>query len=162
MTYYTDYNQFADACDIPKGHIDQRPNQEAIRLALTLVDEEWNKETLPELYKYLREPSRENLVEVADGIVDTIYVLCQLARSVGIDLDRHWDEVQRANMRKVEGGVRKREDGKVLKPEGWQPPNHLEILFKHSDELARKEGTFGAENWPGSGTKEIIRKHQGE
>jgi predicted HAD superfamily Cof-like phosphohydrolase len=37
-----------------------------------------------------------------------------------------WDEVLRSNMAKVDplsGKVRRREDGKILKPEGWKPPN---------------------------------------
>jgi hypothetical protein len=37
-----------------------------------------------------------------------------------------WKEVMRTNFAKIDhetGKVRKREDGKVLKPVGWTPPN---------------------------------------
>jgi predicted HAD superfamily Cof-like phosphohydrolase len=37
-----------------------------------------------------------------------------------------WNEVMRTNFAKIDpetGKVRKREDGKVLKPEGWTPPD---------------------------------------
>ena len=44
----------------------------------------------------------------------------------GIPLDRVWAAVHRSNMAKVDpatGKVIKRADGKVLKPEGWTPPD---------------------------------------
>jgi predicted HAD superfamily Cof-like phosphohydrolase len=50
------------------------------------------------------------------------------------DGEAAWNEVMRTKFAKIDpetGKVRKREDGKVLKPEGWQPPqlaqfvNHL-------------------------------------
>jgi predicted HAD superfamily Cof-like phosphohydrolase len=43
----------------------------------------------------------------------------------GYKLDAAWNEVARSNFAKIDaatGKVRKREDGKVLKPEGWKPP----------------------------------------
>jgi predicted HAD superfamily Cof-like phosphohydrolase len=45
--------------------------------------------------------------------------------SLGVDGEGAWDEVMRTNFAKIDtetGKVRKREDGKVLKPEGWLPP----------------------------------------
>lgn len=56
-----------------------------------------------------------------------IYVLVGAALAFGIPLDRVWSEVQRANMAKL-GGAR-RADGKILKPEGWQPPRIHEAIF---------------------------------
>ena len=37
-----------------------------------------------------------------------------------------WNEVARSNLSKIDpttGKVNKRNDGKVMKPEGWTPPN---------------------------------------
>lgn len=161
LTYFQQYTLFADACDIPKGKLNDRPNFAAISLAKRLVDEEWNKETLPALLRFENSPSLENLAEVADGIADTVYVLCQLSRALGIDLDAVFAEVQRSNMLKVvfakeeqpDGSylsiptVRRREDGKVLKPEGWEPPRILQLLFQHSNAEALAEGSAGTENW---------------
>lgn len=62
-----------------------------------------------------------DLVLTADGIADLIYVLVGTALELGIPLDRVWAEVQAANLRKADGP--KREDGKQMKPEGWQPPD---------------------------------------
>jgi hypothetical protein len=63
---------------------------------------------------------------VADGIVDAIYVLIGAAITYGIDIRPVWQAVHAANMAK-EGGAT-REDGKVQKPPGWQPPDIAGIL----------------------------------
>jgi hypothetical protein len=136
-SYYDKYNKFADACDIPRGTIGGELDVASILLAHSLVVEEWEFETKTDLAKYLASPTLENLVEVADGIADTIYVLCQLARSMGIPLNGVFDCVQFANMSKVgeDGKVRRREDGKILKPEGFVPPNAaiFKLLQKELD-----------------------------
>ena len=46
-------------------------------------------------------------------------------RAGGFDGEGAWKEVMDTNFAKIDpetGKVRKREDGKVLKPEGWKPP----------------------------------------
>jgi predicted HAD superfamily Cof-like phosphohydrolase len=43
----------------------------------------------------------------------------------GYDVEGAWNEVARSNLAKIDaatGKVVKREDGKVLKPEGWTAP----------------------------------------
>lgn len=149
LTYFQQYNQFADACDIPLGKLNEAPNQAAISLAKALIREEYEKELVPALLKFESAPSLENLVEVADGIADTIYVLCQLARVLGVPLDDVWRAVHSSNLRKVgpSGKVLRRADGKILKPEGWQPPNIFNVLHEASNREAIQSGTQGAENW---------------
>ncbi len=71
---------------------------------------------------------RKDMVEIADGIVDSIVVLIGTALSYGIDIRPIWNEVHRTNMAKIGGKVR--EDGKKLKPEGWQPPEIKRLLEK--------------------------------
>jgi hypothetical protein len=44
----------------------------------------------------------------------------------GIDIQPFFDEVHRTNMLKVGGTTR--EDGKTLKPPGWEPPRIREML----------------------------------
>ena len=46
--------------------------------------------------------------------------------SLDIDVRPVFEAVHAANMAKVGGGVR--EDGKVLKPPGWQPPDVEAII----------------------------------
>ena len=132
-TFWADYNKFADACGDSVGKIGTLPPQNKIELSKRLINEEWNEETLPALEKYENNPSLENFAEVADGIADTIYVLCKLARELGVPLDDVWIAVHEANMAKIgpDGKVTRREDGKILKPEGWQKANVWQVCFDH-------------------------------
>ena len=86
-----------------------------------------------EFHKGYDEP---NFPDAIDGLADLLYVIFGSAVAWGIDLEPFFNEVHRANMAKLSGP--KREDGKQLKPEGWQPPAIQEEL----DEQLRK-----AEAW---------------
>ena len=82
-----------------------------------------------ELEETINAMNCDDLVEVADGLADLCYVAIGTAVSYGIPLDKVFEEVHRSNMAKAPGGVVKyREDGKILKPDGWQPPNIKAIL----------------------------------
>lgn len=64
--------------------------------------------------------------EQLDALVDILVVTIGAIYSMGIDPQEAWDEVMRTNLAKIDpntGKVLKREDGKVLKPDGWVPPN---------------------------------------
>jgi predicted HAD superfamily Cof-like phosphohydrolase len=67
-----------------------------------------------------------DLVEAIDGLCDTIYVCLGAALEFGVDLQPFFAEVHRTNMAK-EGGAT-RADGKIMKPEGWTPPDIAGIL----------------------------------
>lgn len=71
-------------------------------------------------FEATREP---DLVEIADGACDQIYVSVGGAIAMGLDLAPIWELVQNANMAKFGPGSYKREDGKQMKPQGWQSPN---------------------------------------
>jgi predicted HAD superfamily Cof-like phosphohydrolase len=64
-------------------------------------------------------------VEQLDALIDILVVTVGAIHSMGADAEGAWNEVMRTNMAKVDprtGKVTRREDGKVLKPEGWEPP----------------------------------------
>lgn len=67
-----------------------------------------------------------NIVLVADAMADTIYVAAGTNLEYGIPGHEVFQEVHRANMRKANGP--RREDGKVLKPKGWQGPQIERVL----------------------------------
>lgn len=69
-----------------------------------------------------------DLVEIADALADSIYVLLGTAVTYGIDLAPIFAEVHRTNMAKDGGATRA--DGKILKPEGWQPPDIAGLIEK--------------------------------
>ena len=63
--------------------------------------------------------------ECLDALIDILVVTVGAIHSLGADGTGAWNEVMRTNFAKIDpatGRVNKREDGKVLKPEGWTPP----------------------------------------
>lgn len=68
-----------------------------------------------------------DLPAAADGLIDLSYIINGTHCALGIDPRPLWAEVQRANMAKEGGGTR--EDGKILKPAGWVPPDIERLLI---------------------------------
>lgn len=69
---------------------------------------------------------RRSMAEMIDAITDILYVAYGAAVEMGIDIDPFWEEVHRTNMLKEVGLLRS--DGKIVKPEGWKPPEIQRIL----------------------------------
>lgn len=78
----------------------ERVSDKAINLAIKLIEEECNKEYIPALHKYLVARTRENLIEVIDGAMDSIYVIAWAMRVLNVPAQAMWNEVQRSNMAK--------------------------------------------------------------
>lgn len=65
-------------------------------------------------------------VEEIDACFDMIWVIVGYMKSRGWDCESIWDEGAKSNLSKIDpvtGKVIRREDGKILKPEGWKPPD---------------------------------------
>jgi predicted HAD superfamily Cof-like phosphohydrolase len=74
--------------------------------------------------------ARVDLPEFADALADLDYVVEGSRLEFGIDGGPVADEVHRSNMAKFPGGVvSRRADGKILKPEGWEPPDLRKVLL---------------------------------
>lgn len=61
-----------------------------------------------------------------DALIDILVVTIGAIHSAGFKGEEAWQEVMRTNFAKVDpvtGKIRKRSDGKILKPDGWEPPN---------------------------------------
>jgi predicted HAD superfamily Cof-like phosphohydrolase len=111
---FRDQEKFMRACDQTVGEL----NHDQYKLYLDLMDEEW-KELKAALLM-------EDRVEQLDALLDFIVVTTGAIHSAGFDGEGGWKEVMRTNFAKIDketGKVRKREDGKVLKPVGWTPPD---------------------------------------
>ena len=67
-----------------------------------------------------------NMAELADGLADLDYVVEGTRLEFGIDGGKVAEEVHLTNMAKAGGPIR--EDGKRLKPPGWQPPDVVGVL----------------------------------
>jgi predicted HAD superfamily Cof-like phosphohydrolase len=92
---------------------------------LSLIDEE--RQELQEAVE------ADDLVEQLDALIDILVVTIGAIHSAGFDGEGAWKEVMATNFAKVDretGRVRKREDGKVLKPQGWTPPDLKGYLTK--------------------------------
>ena len=113
---FKDIDKFATACDQP-------PSEENYKMYLTLIDEE-----VGELEEAVMANDR---VEQLDALVDILVVTMGAIRAGGFDGEGAWKEVMDTNFAKIDpdtGKVRKREDGKVLKPEGWKAPELTQFI----------------------------------
>lgn len=111
---FRDQEKFMRASDQSVGEF----NEAQYKLYLALMDEEWK-----ELQVALDTNDR---VEQLDALLDFIVVTIGAIHSGGFEAEGGWKEVMGTNLAKIDketGKVRKREDGKVLKPIGWVPPN---------------------------------------
>lgn len=71
-----------------------------------------------------------NIVEVADSLGDMDVVNEGARLAFGINGKPVADEIHRSNMAKLGIGSYKREDGKLMKPPGWTPPDIAGVLEK--------------------------------
>lgn len=123
-----DVETFHIAVDQPVVDKPTVPSDERVYLRANLMIEEFF-ETLTSLYPNLGYEiafggkTDVDMIALADGLADLIYVAVGTALEFGIPLDKVWAEVQRSNMDKVRGGIRRRDDGKILKPADWQGPD---------------------------------------
>src|SRR5918999_1525912 len=110
--------EFHRAFGVSVGASPSLPTNEIAALRRTLMEEE--------LAETKEAMTAGDLVAISDGLADLLYVVYGTAISYGIDIRPIFEEVHRSNMTKVGGRIRA--DGKVLKPEGWEPPSLEPIL----------------------------------
>ena len=115
---FKDQSKFMTACDQTVGEI----NAGQFLLYKKLIQEEVQE---------LEEATCQE--EQLDALTDILVVTIGAIHSMGADGEGAWNEVMRTNFAKIDketGKVRKREDGKVLKPLGWEPPNLKSFVTK--------------------------------
>ncbi len=95
----------------------QFPDEKTMQLRCDLIKEELNE--LEEAMK------TKNLKEIADALTDILYVTYGAGYAYGINLDKCFKEVQRANMSKLgkDGKPIYNEKGKVMKGPNYSSPN---------------------------------------
>jgi len=128
---FRDQEKFMKACD---QSVDGS-NQAQFKMYLGLIKEEF----LELLVAQGIDPSTGeqvgpvDMVETLDALLDIVVVTIGAMHSAGMDAEGGWKEVMSTNFAKVDketGKVRKREDGKVLKPVGWKAPQLAQYLKK--------------------------------
>ena len=116
---FRDQEKFMRACDQTVDNF----NGTQYDMYCALIEEEFK-----ELQLGIK---NNNNVECLDALIDILVVTIGAIHSMGADGEGAWKEVMRTNFAKIDkdtGKVRKREDGKVLKPLGWTPPELKKFL----------------------------------
>jgi predicted HAD superfamily Cof-like phosphohydrolase len=119
---FTDVQMFMRACDhiTPASPSDSTSLSELYK---SLIDEEYAE--------FVTACDSNNDVEQLDACFDMIWVIVAYAKTRGWDIDKAWDEGAKSNLFKIDqasGRVIRREDGKILKPKGWQAPNFSKFV----------------------------------
>lgn len=128
---FRDQEKFMKACD----QSTEEYNYDQFSMYMSLIKEEYNELLVAQGYD-LETLTQENPIdekETLDALIDILVVTIGAIHSMGADGDGAWKEVMRTNFEKIDketGKVRKREDGKVLKPVGWQAPELESFLTK--------------------------------
>jgi predicted HAD superfamily Cof-like phosphohydrolase len=79
-----------------------------------------------EYYEFLDAYKNSDDTEEIDACFDMMWVIIGYMKSRGWDCENIWDEGAKSNLSKIDpvtGLVKRREDGKILKPEGWKSPD---------------------------------------
>ena len=117
---FRDQEKFMRACDQTVGEA----NYPQKMLYIKLIEEEFNE---------LKEAGSAE--DELDALIDILVVTIGAIHSGGYDAEGAWKEVMRTNFAKIDretGKVRKREDGKVLKPMGWTAPDLKPFLGENN------------------------------
>ena len=111
---FKDQYKFMRACDQTVDKF----NEKQYNMYCRLIEEEHDE---------LQDAIHNNdQVEQLDALIDILVVTIGAIHSAGFNAEGAWKDVMSTNFAKVDketGKVRKREDGKVLKPVGWTPPD---------------------------------------
>lgn len=120
MNVFRDQEKFMRACD----QTTDEWNKDQFDLYVNLIEEEFG-----ELKEAIVSGDR---VEILDALEDIVVVTIGAMHSAGFDGEGGWKEVMRSNFSKIgeDGKVRKREDGKVLKPLTYSPPDLAPFVEK--------------------------------
>ena len=118
---FRDQEKFMRACDQTVDKFDEKQ----YAMYINLINEEHQE--------LLEATLAEDPVEQLDALIDILVVTIGAIHSMGADAEGAWKEVMKTNFAKIDsetGKVRKREDGKVLKPIGWTPPELAPFVSK--------------------------------
>jgi predicted HAD superfamily Cof-like phosphohydrolase len=118
---FRDQEKFMRACD---QSVDKF-NEQQYSMYVKLIDEEHQE--------LLEATLADDPIEQLDALIDILVVTIGAIHSMGADAEGAWKEVMKTNFAKIDhetGKVRKREDGKVLKPVGWMPPELAPFVSK--------------------------------
>lgn len=120
MSVFSDQTRFMVAGNQTTDHF----NETQFNMYVDLIEEEYNRELKDAI-------EAKDRVEIFDALLDIIVVTIGAMNSLGVDAEGGWNEVMQTNFAKIDpetGKCRKREDGKILKPEDWIAPDLAKFI----------------------------------
>jgi hypothetical protein len=136
MTNFGDVGQFQHKFGLPSVIHDGGP-------APVDLEDPDVQERLQERFDFMKEELEEyrlawhndDIVEMADALVDLVYVAMGTAHRLGLPWEALWTVIHTSNMRKVRAADRSESKRNspvdVIKPPDWQPPDLRTILRKY-------------------------------
>ena len=118
---FTDVQMFM----LASGQSVNTNNEKQAQLYRKLIDEEYQE--------FCEARINEDDVETLDACFDMMWVIIGYMLSKGYDVENAWDEGAKSNLAKIDratGKVIKRDDGKILKPDGWKKPDFSKFTCK--------------------------------
>lgn len=105
------------------GQTSGEDNPKQAELYKKLIDEEYSE--------FIEAFNAKDDAEQLDACFDMIWVIVGYMQSRGWDCENSWDEGAKSNLSKIDpltGYVKRRDDGKILKPDGWKPPDFTKFV----------------------------------
>lgn len=111
--------------------------RERITLAMKLIREE-STELLAELeriaeFESLDDVPHELRAAALKESIDEFFVVLQAMYVLRVPVEEGYAEVLRSNWSKLNGGVRFRDDGKLLKSDAYLPADIEQVIRKHQE-----------------------------
>ena len=120
---FTDVAVFLKAVGQETPAFPQENVSDQAELYKKLIEEEYSE--------FIEADNNNDDVERIDACFDMMWVIAGYMKSRGWDCENIWDEGAKSNLSKIDpvtGLVKRREDGKILKPEGWKPPDFAKFV----------------------------------
>ena len=128
MSHFADLLEFHRAVGLSAPNAPTLPDVQTLELRRTLIQEEF-AEVMADFDRIEQIGEAGSVLELADllhELADLLYVTYGTFVACGVDADVVFAEVHRANMQKA--GGKRREDGKILKPEGFKSADVKGVL----------------------------------
>ena len=119
---FTDVAVFLSACGQETPKIPSAEND---------LSKLYKKLIVEEFAEFIEADIEQDDAERLDACFDMMWVIIGYMKSRGWDCENSWDEGAKSNLIKIDpvtGKVIRREDGKIMKPEGWKPPNFTKFV----------------------------------
>ena len=137
MTKSSDVKAFMLACDQPVRDQPTVVSDQEKWERFSMLTEEFSehKKALKDLKRaveyHSKSGTKDAMTELADSLVDMVYIIIGTAHAYGFDFDELWRLVHENNISKIdpETGLVLKVNGKVQKPEGFVPVDLRSSIF---------------------------------